>query len=421
MLRQNFKSLSKISSSSFYDFSSNLRSEDGLPIVNLKDPEVSQKLATALREWGFFYVTGHDVPDGVIRRAYEQSKIFFGLPLRVKRQVKANGLKQALKTVRGHTEIRGEQLNPSGEPDLKEVFDVGYPDTAVHYLGENKWPVRQSVNIPHYWSGWGPDRRPLTGIRNLTRTRDRRPLTVIKNLTGTQDRKPLTVIRNLTGKQDIRPLRKGKRDADREMKNAVDSYAEYASTLAQKILGLTAKEQGCEDDFERVFGPDSLQVQRLTRYPPTHEINDRKPGEIGAGVHSDYGGITILYAQGPGLYVLKPNKTSEYVERGTFSPELEVPNSDQWIEVDSLDDTFIVMAGEALQRLSNGQIYAVKHKVEFSSSMPRYSLAFFYDPNPEAVLEPLKCFVKSNLPLYQAKVAGHKGVTRNLVDKRIVR
>ena len=347
-----------------------------MPIVNLKDPEASETLAIALRDWGFFYVTGHDIPEGVIDRAMTQSKTFFNLPLRVKRQVRAKGFNQALKTVRGHTEIRHEQLNPQGEPDLKEVFDVGYPDTAEHYLGKNKWPVRQSAN---------------------TRTQDGRE-------TGF-----------LTGKQDRKPLRKGKRDTDREMKHAVDSYAEYASTLAQKILGLTAKEQGCEGEFERVFGPDSLQVQRLTRYPPTHEINDQKPGEIGAGVHSDYGGITILYAQGPGLHVLKPNKTSEYVEKGTFSPELEVPNSDQWIEVDSLDRTFIVMAGEALQRLSNGQIYAVKHKVEFSGSMPRYSLAFFYDPNPEAVIEPLKCFVKSNLPLYQAKVAGHKGITRNIV------
>ena len=36
-------------------------------------------------------------------------------------------------------------------------------------------------------------------------------------------------------------------------------------------------------------------------------------GEIGSGVHSDYGGITVLYADGPGLYVLRPNQTSAEV------------------------------------------------------------------------------------------------------------
>ena len=36
-------------------------------------------------------------------------------------------------------------------------------------------------------------------------------------------------------------------------------------------------------------------------------------GEIGSGVHSDYGGITVLHADGPGLYVLRPNQTSAEV------------------------------------------------------------------------------------------------------------
>ena len=37
-------------------------------------------------------------------------------------------------------------------------------------------------------------------------------------------------------------------------------------------------------------------------------------GEIGSGVHSDYGGVTVLHADGPGLYVLRPNQTSAEVK-----------------------------------------------------------------------------------------------------------
>ena len=44
----------------------------------------------------------------------------------------------------------------------------------------------------------------------------------------------------------------------------------------------------------------------------------------------------------------------------------------------------------------------------------RHSLAFFYDPNPEAILEPIKKFQVGGKKLYGAKLAGHKGVRRNL-------
>ena len=77
-------------------------------------------------------------------------------------------------------------------------------------------------------------------------------------------------------------------------------------------------------------------MQRLTRYPPRQDLNNTEAGEIGAGVHSDYGGITVLHAEGPGLYVLKPNRSSSVVESATFAPELTIPNSEQWLKVDSI-------------------------------------------------------------------------------------
>ena len=99
---------------------------------------------------------------------------------------------------------------------------------------------------------------------------------------------------------------------------------------------------------------------------------------------------------------------------GTFSPELEVPHSNEWIEVESRPGTFIVMGGEALQRLSNGLIFAAKHKVEMpSGDMERHSLAFFFDPRPDAILEPLEAFRSNDKPLYKSKLAGHKGVKRH--------
>ena len=324
--------------------------KDGLPTVDLADSKAPIKLTKALENWGFSYVTGHQVPNEIIEKANEESKLFFKLPSRVKRALKAEK-SIGTKTTRGYTSLRSEQLNAKGKPDLKEVLDIGHVNKKTrnrrqveHYLGQNKW-------------------------------------------TGTNE----------------------------GLRRATETYSEYVSEIAENILHMTAIGLGCPGAFETAFGPDSLQVQRLTKYPSSHEIDAREPGEIGSGVHSDYGGITVLYAEGPGLFVLKPNRTStknSYL--GTFSPELKVPHSEEWVQVDALKRSFIVMAGEALQILSNGQIYAAKHKVEYNGSLPRYSLAFFYDPNPEAILEPSKCFRKNGKSLYRAKVAGHKGVIRKL-------
>ena len=118
---------------------------------------------------------------------------------------------------------------------------------------------------------------------------------------------------------------------------------------------------------------------------------------------------------------------------GTFSQDLKVPHSENWIDVDSKPGNFIVMGGEALQRLTNGVIYAAKHRVGLTGTYQhsdktdifenselllgdkeRHSLAFFYDPNPEAILEPIEKFQVGGKKLYGAKLAGHKGVRRNL-------
>ena len=102
------------------------------------------------------------------------------------------------------------------------------------------------------------------------------------------------------------------------------------------------------------------------------------------------------------------------VDYGTFSPELEVPHSNKWIEVESRPGSFIVMGGEALQRLSNGLIFAAKRKVEIPfGDVERHSLAFFFDPRPDAIMEPLKAFHSNGRPLYKSKLAGHKGVKRH--------
>jgi len=329
----------------------------GLPTVNLNDPKAPMKLVTALQDYGFSYIEGHGIPDWAINEAMEETRSFFDLPIGTKRSIAVDQrrFRAALKTSIGFKENKYEQLDVEGHPDLKQVLDVAIQserssENVKNYLGDNVWLDDEGGR---------------------------------------------------------------RRDMKSALQNATENFAEYASSVAKNVLGLVAKQFGCGQAFEAVFGPDALKIQRLTRYPPMWEVeDDKKPNQIGAGVHADYGGITVLYSEGPGLYVLKLNRSSNLVKKGTFSPELHFPNSGEWLAVDSIPGTLIVMAGESLQRLSNGQIYAVKHKVDYTGSVARYSLAFFYDPQPEAIVDPLPCFKRNGTALYGGKLAGHKGVMR---------
>ena len=272
---------------------------------------------------------------------------------RVKRQVQADRNRNVFKTTRGWTDIRQEQLDnsPLGLPDLKEVLDVGY----LNRTSENHERHKRHYLGENKW----PDL------------------------------------------------------SDGELKNAIDDYAEKNAELAHVLLKLLSEALvGSGDLFDQTFGADSLQVQRLTRYPARSEIPDVTEGEIGSGVHTDYGGLTLLQADGPGLAVLKPDLASDNVLAATFSPELEFPHSSEWLEVEARPGTFIVLAGEALQRLSHGRILAARHKVDLPPHLDRLSLAFFLDPRPEAVLEPLPELQSADRPIYSAKLAGHKGVVR---------
>ena len=97
------------------------------------------------------------------------------------------------------------------------------------------------------------------------------------------------------------------------LQTAIKAFSEVAADVAQRVLKLLAKGVDAEGAFDDAFDEDALQVQRLTKYPASDGIEDKKEGEIGAGVHTDFGGITVLHADGPGLEILLPNRSSELV------------------------------------------------------------------------------------------------------------
>jgi isopenicillin N synthase-like dioxygenase len=116
-----------------------------LPVVDLRDEPAAlrARLRTVAHEVGFFYLTGHGVPDGLTDRLLTAARALFALP---------QGDKEAVAMVnsphfRGYTRLGGELTG--GAVDWREQLDVGPErepliDPAEPHLrlqGPNQWPA----------------------------------------------------------------------------------------------------------------------------------------------------------------------------------------------------------------------------------------------------------------------------------------
>jgi isopenicillin N synthase-like dioxygenase len=126
-----------------------------------------------------------------------------------------------------------------------------------------------------------------------------------------------------------------------------------------------------------------LATLRLLRYPPAAAGADTS----GAGEHTDYGNITILMTDDAG--------------------GLEVKTRDgRWIAVPHVPDAFIINIGDCLMRWTNNIYVSTPHRVTHRLPRERLSLAFFLDPNPDAVIAALPSCISENNP---ARYAGTTG------------
>jgi isopenicillin N synthase-like dioxygenase len=129
------------------------------------------------------------------------------------------------------------------------------------------------------------------------------------------------------------------------------------------------------DKFDR-----PMATLRLLHYPPRSAGNGTLPG---AGEHTDYGSLTILLNDGVG--------------------GLEVRRRDgEWIEAPPIPGAFVCNIGDCLMRWSNDTYVSTPHRVTSPHGRDRYSIPFFLDPNPEALIE---CLPGCSAPGQPAKYA----------------
>ena len=125
----------------------------GFPVIDLeavREPQesaaarkdIARELASACEEIGFFAVTGHGVPRGVIADLVAQSYAFFDLPLVEKLAVKRPRPEQNRGYIAPGEERLARLRGDETPPDLKELYTIGpfdLPDTA-YFTGPTAYP-----------------------------------------------------------------------------------------------------------------------------------------------------------------------------------------------------------------------------------------------------------------------------------------
>ena len=136
--------------------------------------------------------------------------------------------------------------------------------------------------------------------------------------------------------------------------------------LAQTLLRAMTLALGIERDFFDTRFNEPVSVLRLIHYPPRDTASCAE--QQGAGAHTDYGCITLLYQDTAG--------------------GLQVRNvNGQWIDAPPIDGTFVVNLGDMMARWSNDRYLSTPHRVISPLGVDRYSMPFFAEPHPDTLIQ----------------------------------
>ncbi len=195
----------------------------------------------------------------------------------------------------------------------------------------------------------------------------------------------------------------------------VEAWFEQAAVLARRMTAIFAVALGLPEDWFAAYQDHSIDVLRLNHYrmPDTRVSFD--DGQLGMGAHTDYGIVTILWADPvlPGLQILDATRT--------------------WHDVAPAPGALLVNLGDLLARWTNDRWLSTMHRVlppidRDGRVVRRRSAAFFHDGNADAVVSCLPgCAATPDDVLYQpitvgdyiaAKLAGSRGLELNADAER---
>jgi isopenicillin N synthase-like dioxygenase len=328
---------------------SSAQSRDGVldvPIIDLtlfRDGDARQRaeLAAAMdeaaRTVGFMQVVGHAIPSRVERGLMTAMDGFFGLPMWQKKALRPGMAEMN----RGYTPPKAERLSLSlgvdSPADLFEAFTVGR--SAEDFPG---LALDDMQYAPNLW-----------------------------------------------------PLRPS------SFEPAVKDWFFEGARVSREITQVMAVALGLDERFFTRYQDHSLDVLRMNNYQPPAEPMLLEPGQVGMGAHTDYGIVTVLWADPIlGLQILDTDGV--------------------WHDVVPAPDALLVNLGDLLARWTNDRWISTPHRVlpprdAEGRLVRRRSAAFFHDGNADAVISCLPgCATEGNPARYESvTVADHLAAKLN--------
>ncbi|KAF9731992.1 hypothetical protein PMIN03_000056 [Paraphaeosphaeria minitans] len=280
-----------------------------IPVINLaayhSGPQsleahhVIRAIHTAASTWGFFLITGTEVSPQIQSSLLSISQAFFHLPPEAKSAIDVRNGGVAW---RGYMPLGGEHTH--GHVDWKEGLYVGPEHADDHPL----------VGLPLHGKNQFPDKE-LPDMRH----------TVLEYI------------------------------------NEVTKLGKTLTDMFSLGLGL-----GEDELRRRLLEPEPVVLFRCFKYAPieNNAIGERKASDedgFGIGEHTDFGYLTILKVDSPGLQVLSP--------------------SDKWVDVPIVENSFVVNVGDMFDQLTQGRYRSRPHRVRrpMLGSPSRLSFPLFFD------------------------------------------
>jgi isopenicillin N synthase-like dioxygenase len=314
-----------------------------VPLVDLhpwRSAERAEKEALAVsidaacREVGFLQIVGHGIPEAVTRAMIEETNRFFALPLAEKQRLTP----PRIGINRGYAGFESESLAYSlgsehSLPDRFEAFNVG-PDSVPDDVFHRQAP--HDFFAPNLWPAH-------------------------------------------EGLGELRP--------------AVTRYFDEAKRVAFLLTEAFALALGLDQGWFRPFVDRSTLTLRIVNYERSPAQTPPAAGQLRMGAHTDYGMLTVLYADdAPGLEI--------------FTPEGD------WRAVRPEPGALLVNLGDLTARWTNDRWRSTLHRValppaELTGRAKRRSAAFFLDANYDARIECIPtCLEAGSVARYPPVIAG---------------
>jgi len=168
------------------------------------------------------------------------------------------------------------------------------------------------------------------------------------------------------------------------MRTAMLEYLKSLDGVGARMLPVLARALDMPAAYFAPFFENEPHINvRFLHYPPQETEDDE---QFGQAPHTDNSFITILAREEvPGLAVRLP--------------------SDEWLAPPIIPGTFLVNLGNMMKRWSNDRFLSTPHGVLNDSGRDRYSIAFFYSPNPASEIACLpSCTGADDPPRYPPAV-----------------